>query len=336
MKTRWSIIVLAVLGVVAALAAAVLSASLSAQQIQAAIPSGSNEITVLVAAKNLDAMAPVTAENIVEKTVQKRNVPESYFSESSQIIGKILIMPMLEGQAFGEQSFPADSTGLLLAAKLPPGKRAVNVSLSNYSAMDGLLYPGCSVDVLTYFRFNGSGKAGDAISTTLLQNVQVLGVENFTVVSNAEEAEKKTRTSSGRRGLMVTLLVDSKQAEALQLAMEHGTITLAMRNPGDTAEVNTDATLLNSGQLARLGEMLGTSVKESPEPIQIAKTDSAPAPNVEKVVGSADTGKTDTKTNVVAATNSFRQVPANSEPSIWTVDVLRGLSSQTRAFPAQD
>jgi Flp pilus assembly protein CpaB len=39
----------------------------------------------------------------------------------------------------------------------------------------------------------------------------------------------------------VTLLVDSKQAKALQLAMEQGTLSLALRNPLDVADADRDA-----------------------------------------------------------------------------------------------
>ena len=49
MKIRWSIVFLALFGVVAALAAAVLTASLSAQGIQAARTPEVTEVTVLVA-----------------------------------------------------------------------------------------------------------------------------------------------------------------------------------------------------------------------------------------------------------------------------------------------
>ncbi len=39
----------------------------------------------------------------------------------------------------------------------------------------------------------------------------------------------------------VTLLVDSKQAKALQLAMEQGTLSLALRNPLDPATTDNEA-----------------------------------------------------------------------------------------------
>jgi len=55
-------------------------------------------------------------------------------------------------------------------------------------------------------------------------------------------------------------MVDSKQAQALQLARTHGDISLAMRNPLDRARVAADVTVLSEGRLAKLGSMLEPTV----------------------------------------------------------------------------
>jgi Flp pilus assembly protein CpaB len=51
-------------------------------------------------------------------------------------------------------------------------------------------------------------------------------------------------------------MVDSKQAEALQLAVTYGRISLAMRNPLDKSPIDSEATLLSQGRLAKLGSAL--------------------------------------------------------------------------------
>ena len=71
------------------------------------------------------------------------------------------------------------------------------------------------------------------------------------------------RLPGGRAASMrvtVTLMVDPRQAEALQLAAENGSISLAMRNPLDRLPVDIDATVLSQGRLARLGSTLTPSV----------------------------------------------------------------------------
>ena len=55
-------------------------------------------------------------------------------------------------------------------------------------------------------------------------------------------------------------MVNSRQAEALQLAMQNGKISLAMRNPLDKEPVDPEATILNRGRLAKLGSLMESSV----------------------------------------------------------------------------
>ncbi len=261
MKIKWSIVLLAVLGLVAALSASLLAVSMRAKPIKAFVNSSSEEITILAAARNIPAMTVVGSDFLVETTVLKSQVSGNYYSDPTQITGKVLTVPMVEGQVFLARSFAIEGSGSHLAGMLPQGMRAVSISLSNFSGLRGLLFPGCLVDVLTSFRLPANVGLGQALSTTLLQNVEVLAVENLTVGSSPEDKEGlQNRPQSTQRRLLVTLMVDSKQAEALQLAMLHGTISLAMRNPTDVEIINRNPTLLNEGQLAQLAEFLGSSV----------------------------------------------------------------------------
>ena len=59
-------------------------------------------------------------------------------------------------------------------------------------------------------------------------------------------------------------MVDTRQAEALQLAMDNGKISLAMRNPLDQKTIDTEGMVLNQGRLGKFGELLGSSVDVAP------------------------------------------------------------------------
>ncbi len=349
MKVRWSIVLLAAFGIVAALAAAVLTASLSQGQIQAVMPAAPEDVTILVASMEMKAMSKIDADSIVEKVVSIDEAPPKYYTEPAQIIGKVLILPMIESQAFTKNSFPQEGSGLHLATYLPLGKRAVNVSLSDYSGLEGLLYPGSIVDVLASFRISSNTKIGRAVSTTLLQNIEVIAVENLTIVSNSEMAEAATRSSRGsRRNLLITLMVDSRQAEALQLAMEHGTIALAMRNPGDLEFFESDATLLDDGLLAHLAQMLGPQVVEQADvpsaqvsdDLELAAIEpgSAGSANVTVVARAQSTrrGGAATRNDTVPAVKQFRGSAAvRHDPEYWSVEIIKGLQSNTLRFPVE-
>lgn len=337
MKIRWSIVLLALFGVVAALAAAVLTASLSAQGIQAARTPEITEVTVLVAAKDLAAMQTVTKSDVVEKVIDVKAAPGDYYSDPAQIVGKVLSLPVIEGQTYTEDNFPVEGSGLLLASHLPKGKRAVQVALEDYSGLEGLLYPGCIVDVVASFRVDVSTRLGRAVSTTLLQNIQVLGVQGSTVVDKHTEDEAKTESRAARnmnKSLLVTLMVDSRQAEALTLAMEHGTISLALRNPGDEAIATSEATLLAEGKLAQLAEMLapkvggGERAKTEYRELGISEEGQAAATSEDGVAFESDPA-----TEPVPAESLQAR---NDGPSYWEVDVIRGLISTPTQIKVQD
>src|SRR5690606_34787440 len=67
------------------------------------------------------------------------------------------------------------------------------------------------------------------------------------------------------RGNLVTFLVNSRQAEALQLAAQYGTVSLAMRNPLDEQSAQSEPTLLHQGRLASWAEMMASSVPNQAE-----------------------------------------------------------------------
>ncbi len=98
--------------------------------------------------------------------------------------------------------------------------------------MDGLLYPGCLVDVL--WCFNGKIARDNPMSKIVLENIPVLAIGKQTVLTPEENlASNLTHPASVRKGNLVTLLLDAKQAEILQLARDQGSIALVMRNPTD-------------------------------------------------------------------------------------------------------
>jgi Flp pilus assembly protein CpaB len=86
------------------------------------------------------------------------------------------------------------------------------------------------VDVLTSYK---PANANEAVTKTLLQNIQVLGIEGDTIVSAQEN--KRPGTTDRNKKRMVTLMVDPEQAKVLQSAIQEGTISLSMRNPLDAA-----------------------------------------------------------------------------------------------------
>ena len=179
----------------------------------------------------------------------------------------------------------------------------------------------------------------------------MIAVENLTIVSNSEVAEAAARTSGGmRNNLLITLMVDSRQAEALQLAIEHGTIALAMRNPGDNEFFESDATLLSDGLLAQLAEMLGPQVVEDEyrdpvsDDIELAAIESGAGghggTSIVARANSTDGGGASRNNDVVVAAAQMRDsAAAQSAPkqsNSWRVEIIRALVSTDKVFTGQN
>lgn len=255
---KWAIVVLIVLGLLAALSAILL---VNALRTEKDTLGGKGDVTAVVAKMTLPSMSWITSQHIEVKEVPRKGLAVDYFSDPVQVIGKVLAVPITKGQVLTRSNLITEGSGAQLATALPQGMRAVSIPISKHSVMGGLLYPGCLVDVIATFRLRRTREAkGEALSTTLLRGIQVLAVQNETIFTKADQDQQKAKVRQSSRDITVTLMVDSRQAEALQLAMNNGKITLAMRNPLDRQDVESDAMVLSQGRLAKLGQILGSSV----------------------------------------------------------------------------
>ncbi len=235
MSGKWPMIGVLGLGLIASLCAAVLMAALKSggKDGRAAAPA---QVQVLVAKGDLPAMTRLENDLIEIKMVDRSEKPAGAFGDPVQILGRVLKTGLVEGQPITGASLLVEGDGAKLASSLPEGLRAVSIELPSSSAMRGLLYPGCSVDVIVAYRHLPGRRDGGPVSKTLLQNVSVLAVEDKTVFTaeSEEDEEKPARpVRQTNRKLMVTLMVDPQQARELQAARDQGELALTLRNPLD-------------------------------------------------------------------------------------------------------
>lgn len=236
-------IALVILGILAALAAALLVASLQSKGGKAqAAAMVSPDVKIVVANRNLPAMQVIVGEYVEEKVVPRAEAPAEYFSNAVQVVGKILALPMVEGQPFEESYLVREGTGRTIAASLNPGMRAVSFPIELHSGLDGILYPGSVVDVIVTLGLPGNGGRSacpEMVSVTLLEGVEVLGIGDKTIVSS-DDSPLLGRSPSSSREQMITLMVNTKQAETLKLAQQQGKLSLAMRSPLDAMPVGNE------------------------------------------------------------------------------------------------
>ena len=195
---------------------------------------------------------------------------------------------------------------------------------------------------------------GQAISTTLLRGIQVLAVQGDSVVSqdDSEETAGKVRQHTTTRGqVTVTLMVDPKQAEALQLAAENGTISLAIRNPLDKTQADIEGTVLSQGRLANLGSILTSAVLPTGQKEQASPAEQ-PA-TTENPTQTKDAQESTAIGTDVATQGPEPQVLQGPEPEVvpepepeeeyqepapshWDVTVIRGRETKLEELAVQE
>ena len=333
---KWGIIVLVILGLAAAACAAILVSTLATGS-SASADDSSNYVEVAMAKVSLPAMTVINLDNIIKENVSRDDLPKGVLSSPEQAIGRLLAVPVVEGQILTNSCFVTKGTGAQLAASLPHGMRAVTLTLSRGSYPDGiLLYPGSVVDVLVSFKL-GRGSDGQALSTTLLHGLQVIAVQGQSIVTEPDTEEKKTAKKTPRpsstRGVKVTVLVDPKQAEALQLMMTYGKISLAVRNPLDKKLVDMEATVLSQGRLAQLGSLL----RPSDVAISHVADDSLERAKklVEQVQAAENFDPNDPNTNTTILPILGGELE-NRPPERWDITVIRGKETKHQAVDIEE
>lgn len=127
-------------------------------------------------------------------------------------------------------------------ALLDKGERAIRIPVNADTGLLGILNPGDHVDVISVFQSTDNKRM---ISRTILQNIPVLSIGQANrmkvAIKDGDNPDMKDGASAEKSiaQSMVAVEVNTKQAEQLALAMNVGAIHLMLRNPSDTALVET-------------------------------------------------------------------------------------------------
>jgi pilus assembly protein CpaB len=263
-----TIVILIILGLVAAMSAVLLVNILPG--VIAGQESRTNEITVLVAARDIPAYTDLTNEDLTEEIIDLAQEPDEYanpnlyLTKAINVVGKTIKEPISAGQAIMKNKIITDPVQAAIFKDVQPGMRAFPVRLSSDQIVGGLLEPGCYVDVLVTSATRASARnvRGEAVSKTFLERVKVIAVNAEVVKSGMDEEGRAPQAPPRNAGWTVTLLVNTTQAEALQLAISRGDISLSLRNPLDEEPVDSKGTVWDSSKIGILGEFFDESIQE--------------------------------------------------------------------------
>jgi pilus assembly protein CpaB len=194
-------------------------------------------------------------------------VPPGAITSIADAVDRVVLHPMVKDEVLVEGKLASKDAGRGLAAIIPEGMRAFTIQTPHVaSGVAGFILPGNKVDVLLTMNGQGSNDTtGGASTSTLLQNVKILAVDQRTDAPVDNKVNPQTLQS-------VTLLVTPDQAAKLDLGQNRGTLHLSLRNPKDTDAATTRPATLSGLQFSpekpwrdQAREMIAALTKLIPE-----------------------------------------------------------------------
>lgn len=196
---------------------------------------------LVVAGRDLARGDRIRAEFLKEVEWPAQSIPKDAFRSIAELVGDggeerrarramVAGEPVLTAKVSG---FGGRDT---IGETLETDKRAVSIRVNDVSGVSGFILPGDRVDVLLTRQLDSRN---DLATDIILQNVVVLAMDQLT--DEQREKPQLARTA--------TVAVTPNQAQKLALAMEVGTLSLALRNI--TAVEPTPASRIRVGDLVQ-------------------------------------------------------------------------------------
>jgi pilus assembly protein CpaB len=190
--------------------------------------------TIVAASAAVPYGTKLEAKNLTLIKVPAGSMPEGAFTSIDQVLGRDGGAPVtLAALAPREALLPSKVSGPGLkpsvAALIDPGMRAYTIKVNEVAGGGGHVLPGDRVDVLLARAISDPGVEGAEgnrliVSSLVLQNIRVLGMDMIADPASVEKFEPTT----------ATLEVSVEDAGKLAVAGQAGTLSLALRRSGST------------------------------------------------------------------------------------------------------
>jgi pilus assembly protein CpaB len=182
---------------------------------------------VIAAAADIPVGRKIEATDVKAIAIPEGSLQPGNITQVEDVLGRVATQPLYEGEILVKKRLTDPVGGSPLAAVIEEGKRAITVRVNDVIGVAGFLLPGSRVDVVATRR---GGGARETRSTTILQNIKVLAVDQ--TASSDKDDPVIVRA--------VTLEVAPQEAEKIVKATEEGHVQLTLRNPLDQDELGPE------------------------------------------------------------------------------------------------
>jgi pilus assembly protein CpaB len=200
---------------------------------------------VVVAAVDLPRGTTVTKEHVKVLDVPRGQAHARAITKVDDALTRAVMTPLIKDEALLEDKLAPKGSRGSMAWVTKPGMRAFTIHTPSLaSGVAGFVMPGDRVDVLLTLNGEGNDGTGGGSTSTLLQNLEVMAVDQ-TIEAPSENKLDINHIRS------VTLQVTPDQSLKLELGQNRGTLHLSLRNPEDSDDAQTKTATLTELRMFR-------------------------------------------------------------------------------------
>jgi pilus assembly protein CpaB len=210
-------------------------------------------IRIVVAAKDIPEGARLDANSVELLEIPQKYVQPGAVSDQNRVINRNINVPALKGTQLLESMF-IDTQAEGIAGRIPSGKRAFSIFVTDVTAVGELILPGDMVDLMVTVEVgsfqDGRGVSEEIITRTVLENILVLAVNQTSSKRRVMDAADGTQDApgsvfsasgqaAGKKEPFKTLTVSltPRETQILNLAQEIGTLSAALRSSWDDGKI---------------------------------------------------------------------------------------------------
>jgi pilus assembly protein CpaB len=211
-------------------------------------------VQVVIANRDIPEGRRIDSDMVTLAKIPQKYVQPGTFSDPARIVNRDITVPVLKGTQILESMFISTETEGI-AQKIPSGKRAFSVFMTDVTAVGELIQPGDMVDLLVTVEVgsfeDGRGVSEEIITRTVLENILVLAVNQTSSIRRAAFFSESDQTAAGsaftsdrqtgsqKKDPIKTLTValTPPEVQKLNLAQEIGTLSAALRSSFDGGKI---------------------------------------------------------------------------------------------------
>lgn len=193
-------------------------------------------------------------------------LPPDPISKAEDALDRVAMSTIMRGEPLFDAKLSNEKDQAFIASVVEHGMRVKSIETRGPAAsVAGFVRPQDHVDVLLNIRGGAGDRTGGSSTTTLLQNVEVLAIDQV-VDPEVDAMQMLEKWAKGDEPTSVTLAVTPLQAELLDLGEKFGELSLTLRPLGDVEELETlPATINDVHSLGRFVSIATQASESTPD-----------------------------------------------------------------------